>query len=337
MGLNPFKDSNLENLQQSIRSFISDHFGFISNSIKERWDHFLKKGKERLTIMLIPHSEKRIVNFQIPIFAISIIACIIIITISITSLAIINHTSTIKDVSKLKRYGINSNIQKKKYTEEINRLYDIFQKLKPEITSLYALTKKNSANPLFAKGGGNILTSDNKPEEGVSPPIEVLNIKEMQQELKTTRDVLDEIKNFLKERKKIMENTPSIWPVDGFIISKYGMRTSPYTFQKEFHHGIEIAAFPGKKIRSTANGKVETITWNSKHGLKITIKHKYGFSTCYSHCQRVLVEPNQTVSKGDIIGYTGRTGKATRHMCFYQVKIGTDSVDPFPYLNTIIH
>ncbi len=336
MGLNPFKDSNLENLQQSIIKFISDHFGFILNTIKERWNLFVKKGKERITIMLIPHSEKRIINFHIPIFTISIIACVLAITISITSLAIINHTSTIKDVSKLKRNGINSNIQKKKYKEEIDKLYGIFQNLKPEISHLYALTKKNKANHLWAKGGGNPSNVDKKLKESDSPPIEVLNIKEMQQELKTTKEVLDEIKIFLKERKKIMENTPSIWPTEGYIISKYGMRTSPYTFQKEFNQGIEIASFPGKKIKATANGKVESITWNSKHGLKIIIKHKYGFSTCYSHCQRITVEANQAVSKGDVIGYMGKTGKAARHMCFYQVKIGTECVDPYPYLNTII-
>ncbi len=82
---------------------------------------------------------------------------------------------------------------------------------------------------------------------------------------------------------------------------------------------------------------MEKISWDSKHGLKITIKHKYGFSTCYSHCQRVVVDINQKLSKGEVIGYAGKTGRASRHMCFYQVKIGTEYVDPYPYLNTIIH
>ena len=108
MALNPFKDSNLVNLQESITGFLSDRFGFILDSAREKWSFFIKKGKERITIMLIPHSEKRIVNFHVPIFAISLFALTLIITITITSLAIINHTSTIKDVTKLKRYEVNS-------------------------------------------------------------------------------------------------------------------------------------------------------------------------------------------------------------------------------------
>ena len=335
MGLNPFKDSNLEVLQQSIEDFLKDNFGFILESIKENWSLFVKKGRERITIMFIPHSEKRIINFHVPIFAISIIVISLIVTITITSLAIINHSSTIKDVIKLKRYGINSNIQKKQYNEEFNRLYNIFQKFKPEISQLYALTNKNVDSQLWAKGGGQPLNGATNIEKGDSPPIEVLNIQEMQQELKTTKEALEEIKSFLQDRKKIMENTPSIWPVKGYIFSKFGMNTSPYTFQREFNSGIDIASFPGKQIKATASGKVEKITWDPKFGLKIIIKHKYGFSTSYSHCERVIVDENQLVSKGEVIGYLGKTGKAARHMCFYQVIIGTECVDPYPYLNTI--
>jgi murein DD-endopeptidase MepM/ murein hydrolase activator NlpD len=336
MGLNPFRDSNLEILQTGIEDFLKDHFGFIVESARENWGLFLKKGRERITIMFIPHSEKRIINFHVPIFTISIIVLTLITTITITSLAIINHSSTIKDVIKLKRYGINSNIQKKQYSEELNRLYNLFQKLKPEIAGLYKLTSKNIDSQLWAKGGGQPPNGAYVIENGDSPPIEVLNIQEMQQELKTTKEALEEIKAFLQERKKIMENTPSIWPVDGYIFTKYGMTTSPYTFQREFNSGIEIASFPGKQIKATASGKVEKITWDSKYGLRITIRHKYGFSTCYSHCERVIADENQQVSKGDVIAYLGKTGKASRHMCLYQVMIGTECVDPYPYLNTIV-
>lgn len=335
MTLNPFKDSNLESLQQNIKNFLSTHFGFILDKIKDRWNHFLQKGKERITIMLIPHSEKKIINMHIPIYMVFIIISIIIITITVTSLAIVNHTSTIKDITKLKKYGVNSKIQITEYKKEINRLYDIFQKLKPEMTNLYSLTHDKKADSLWAKGGVGSQNPESDDELGTFPPIEVLNIKEMEQELKTTKDVLERIKDFLESRKKIIENTPSLWPVQGYIISKFGMRTSPYTFQKEYSQGLEIAAFPGSEIRATAPGKVVSITWDSAYGLSIQIKHKYGFSTRYSHCQRIAVEIDQKVSKGELIGYVGRTGNATRNICYYQVKIGTDYVDPLPYLNKL--
>ena len=49
----------------------------------------------------------------------------------------------------------------------------------------------------------------------------------------------------------------------------------------------------------------------------------------------LTVKKNQKVSKNEIIGYVGRTGRTTRYICYYQIKIGTEYVDPLPYLNRI--
>ncbi len=335
MGLNPFKDSNLNDLQENLKEYLKEHYGDLQKRAKDWWERFLKKGRERITVMFIPHSEKRIVNFHISIFAISLFVGILTVTVVVTSLLIINHTSTIKEVSKLKLYGANSEKQIKKYKSEINRLYDIFQKFKPEITYLYSLTPGNDVDALWAKGG----VASTKPAEGYeneqSPSIELLNIEEVERELKTTKKVMGKIKAFLETRKKILESTPSLWPVRGYIISRFGDRTSPYTFRKESHLGIDISAFPGAEIRAAAPGSVESIRWDPVLGLTVSIRHKYGFSTSYAHCQRVSVDPEQKVSKGEVIGYVGRTGKVTRHICFYQVRIGTEYVDPMPYLNKI--
>ncbi len=345
ISLNPFNDSNLECLQKYILNFLSDKLGFIWDNFKYKWYIFQKKAKERLTIMLIPHSEKKIINFHVPIYAITLIISAVLIIITITSIAIINHASTIKDVSKLKMYGSNSKIQISKYKEEIDKLYDIFQKFKPELTYLYSLTNEKDVDSLWAKGGIHNPNSGDPILDNSSPSIEELNIKEVEQELKTTRDVLAKIKVFLNKRKNLFENTPSLWPTQGYIISKFGYGSSSYKSENGFHQGIEIAAFPGSEIRATAPGTVENITWDPNLGLSVSITHKYGLATIYSHCERVIVkEPQklsngeikkQKVSKGEIIGYVGRTGNASKHTCYYQVKIGIEFVDPVPYLNKL--
>ena len=335
MVLNPFKEANLEDLQHSINKYLSEKYGQIEDYVRPRWYSFLKKAKERITVMLIPHSEKKIINFHVPIYAITLIISAVLITIIITSIAIVSHVSTIKDVSKLKMYGTNSKVQIAKYKEEINKLYDIFQKFKPEVTYLYSLTNEKDVDALWAKGGVPNPSSGDILQDISSPSIEELNIKEVEQELKTTKDVLIKIKSFLQARKKIIENTPSLWPAQGSIISKFGSRSSSFKSENEYNHGIEIAAFPGSEIRATAPGKVESIAWDGSLGLSISIKHKYGFTTVYSHCQRAAVEVDQNVSKGETIGYVGKTGKASRPMCYYQIRIGTDFVNPIPYINKI--
>jgi len=337
MGINPFKDSNLNDLQQNVTDFLVDHFVDKKHRIRTLWKRFNDKGNERITVMFIPHTEKKIVNFHISIFTVSSIAAFIFITVIVTSVLIINHSSTVKEVSILKRDGSDSKVQIKIYKEEINKLYDIFQKFKPELTYLYSLTPDSNIDSLWAKGGENNPNpnpnlTENDPNV---PSMELLNIQEVKQELETTRDVVGKIKNFLNYRKKIIENTPSIWPVEGYIVSRYGYRNSPYSFETEFHHGIDIETFPCSEIKSTAPGNVSEIRWDPALGLTVSIRHKYGFITSYSHCQRVSVEVGQKVLKGEVIGYTGKTGKTTEYICYYQVKIGTEFVDPMPYLNRI--
>ncbi|MBN1211156.1 MAG: hypothetical protein JXA92_01140, partial [candidate division Zixibacteria bacterium] len=194
MALNPFKDSNLKDLQENILDFFKGRFGDFYSSLQNRWQFLRKKGKERITVMFIPHSEKRIVNFHISIFAIFMIVGALIATVTVTSIFIVNHTSTIKEISKLKMFGSNTKIQITKYKEEINRLYDIFQKFKPEITYLYSLMPGNDVDSLWAKGGATNPHFEADGDNAETPPIEVLNIEEMERELKTTKQLLEKIK-----------------------------------------------------------------------------------------------------------------------------------------------
>ena len=111
MRLNPFKDSNLNDLQSDVFGFFSDKFGGVREDFAAWWGRFKKKGNERVTIMFIPHSEKKIINFHISIFAISGIGAVLAVIIFITSLLIFSHASNVKEVSRLKLYGSDSKVQ----------------------------------------------------------------------------------------------------------------------------------------------------------------------------------------------------------------------------------
>jgi murein DD-endopeptidase MepM/ murein hydrolase activator NlpD len=335
MGLNPFKGSNLNDLQSDVFEFFSDRFGGVREDISAWWKRFKKKGNERVTIMFIPHSEKKIVNFHISIFAISGIAAVLALIIFVTSLLIFSHASNVKEVSRLKLYGSDSKVQIGYYKEEINKLYDVFQLFKPEITYLYSIDSREHVDSLWAKGGGTAPSVD-KSSDPDAPSVEALNLDEMQRELVTSKKALDDIKKSMESRRKIIENTPSLWPVNGYIVGAFGKKSNSYSSGSDFNKGIDIAAYPGTEIHSTAPGTVDSIKWDPIQGLTVSVKHKYGFTTVYSHCQRVSVEEGQAVSKGETIAYVGRTGRTNEHVCEYQVIIGTDYVDPMPYLNKIV-
>lgn len=335
MRFNPFKGADLYDLEEGLARLISRRakaistfFGHIIKAIK-------RKGNEKITLMFIPHSEKQILNFHISIFAISFFSLILIAVITTTSIMIINHTSTIKEITRLKLYGYDSKVQIQHYQKEIDDLYQSFQEFKPELTYLYSLTPDNYVDSLWAKGGISETDPASLPEAttGKVPDMEELNADEMKRELETTKEVLKEIKVFLANRKKVIENTPSIWPTDGYITSTF-RSTSPLNGSSD-NNGVDITTFPGAEIRATAPGTIEEVKWDEEQGLTMVIHHKYGFSTTYSHCQRATVKVEQKVSKGEVVGYVGKTGNTNIHKLSYQIKIGMEFVDPLPYLNRL--
>ena len=153
MKINPFKESNLNDLQQNVSKFLSDRCETFSEKMRAKWSRFVAKGREKITIMFIPHSEKKIINFRISIFSIAFLVSCVSLTIAVTSIFIVKHSSTVKEISILKSYEANSEVQEEAYKNEINKLYAIFQTFKPEIAHLYALTPDSNIDTLWAKGG----------------------------------------------------------------------------------------------------------------------------------------------------------------------------------------
>ncbi|MFN4245595.1 MAG: M23 family metallopeptidase, partial [Brevinematia bacterium] len=65
----------------------------------------------------------------------------------------------------------------------------------------------------------------------------------------------------------------------------------------------------------------------------VKIAHKYGFTTVYGHLMSIYVSEGSYVRKGQIIGTVGMSGRATGYHLHYEVRIGTEFVDPMPYLS----
>jgi murein DD-endopeptidase MepM/ murein hydrolase activator NlpD len=143
-----------------------------------------------------------------------------------------------------------------------------------------------------------------------------------------------ELKKYLDQQQALIQHTPSIWPVSGYISSGYGYRKSPFSNKTEFHEGIDIVAPAGTSIRAAASGRIKFAGYKSGWGRYVEIDHGYGYVTCYAHCQSVKVLNGQKVSRGDIIATVGRTGSATGNHLHYGVKVTGAWVNPLNYILT---
>jgi murein DD-endopeptidase MepM/ murein hydrolase activator NlpD len=124
-----------------------------------------------------------------------------------------------------------------------------------------------------------------------------------------------------------------IWPVDGPVVSGFGPRTIEGSY--EYHPGIDIAVPEGTPIRAAAGGSViftEPEASSGGYGNYTCIDHGGGLSTCYAHQSSFGVSAGQSVSQGQIIGYTGCTGYCLGPHLHFEVRINGEVTDPMGYL-----
>ena len=131
-------------------------------------------------------------------------------------------------------------------------------------------------------------------------------------------------------------DTPTLWPVTGPITSSFGERSNPFggSDEGEFHPGIDISGPQGTPIHATADGVVLAATVINGYGREVSIDHGHGLMTLYGHMSGFAVTAGQSVSRGQIIGYVGHTGRTTGNHVHYEVRVHNIAVNPHRYLRT---
>jgi murein DD-endopeptidase MepM/ murein hydrolase activator NlpD len=136
----------------------------------------------------------------------------------------------------------------------------------------------------------------------------------------------------LEENSARLLHTPSVAPTKGWMTSVFGYRTSPFTGNREFHRGIDIAGRLGTPVIATADGVVQSAGGKRNLGKSVTLRHGYGVETRYGHLQEVLVQPGDKVKRGQKIGLMGSTGRSTGPHLHYQVEVNRKPVNPQTYI-----
>ncbi|WP_350345055.1 peptidoglycan DD-metalloendopeptidase family protein [Proteinivorax tanatarense] len=147
-------------------------------------------------------------------------------------------------------------------------------------------------------------------------------------------NMVDDIKEEQRRQQEIekrLAHTPSIRPTTGRVTSPFGYRRNPVTGGRQHHTGVDLANSAGTPILATANGVVASASYAGAYGNLIIIDHGYGYSTYYAHLSRISVRPGQTVGKGEVIGFMGRTGRATGNHLHYEVRVNGSPVNPASY------
>jgi murein DD-endopeptidase MepM/ murein hydrolase activator NlpD len=121
-------------------------------------------------------------------------------------------------------------------------------------------------------------------------------------------------------------------PVPGTITSKYGKRADPFTRRTAYHAGIDIKNHTGTKIMATADGTVTAKGYNSSFGNYVVLDHGNDFKTRFLHLQKSIVNKGEQVSRGQVIGNLGSTGRSTGPHLHYEIIYQKKQLDPLKFM-----
>lgn len=125
---------------------------------------------------------------------------------------------------------------------------------------------------------------------------------------------------------------PSLWPVYGRLMSSYGGRSDPFSGMGAFHAGVDVQAPVGTPVRASADGVVKFAQWSGQYGRLVVVDHGNGMETWYAHLSRFYAVPGQEIRQGQVIAYSGESGRATGPHLHYEVRVGGTPINPYPYL-----
>ncbi len=144
-----------------------------------------------------------------------------------------------------------------------------------------------------------------------------------------------ELASLTASQERILhDNIPNGYPTASEqITSRFGMRTHPVTKTGSFHKGVDIRAKPGEPVFATASGIVSDSDYSDLNGNRVVLLHNFGFQTRYAHLKESLVSPGDIIRKGELLGYSGNTGRSIAPHLHYEIRYLGKSIDPLQFLH----
>jgi murein DD-endopeptidase MepM/ murein hydrolase activator NlpD len=228
-------------------------------------------------------------------------------------------------------YGLTQQVAHLRTEIENQRLRAENEHQRQELDKLNTRVEKveDTSRKLAEKSG---VVDESAPSPGTGGP--ALPLDEMA--LATLAAKMSRLEEDMSAYEAILRQrgyTPTLWPVDGTLEGGFGGRRNPFGGGGyEFHSGQDIEAGWGAPVVSGAAGKVSFVGWQNGYGQLVVVDHGGGLTTRYGHLSHIDVALDQTVSRGELLGKIGSTGRSTGPHLHYEVRINDQAVNPLPYL-----
>ncbi|MBR1722397.1 MAG: M23 family metallopeptidase [Treponema sp.] len=313
----------------------------LLNGIGRFFVKIFKICDSKLTIMIVPHSQGKVINFRTNVFA---LAFGVILAVGIVSSFIYFKKQDAGIKEELARSMKENRELLASFDElrdENNNVLQVAKRFKSSLSQTLSILGINQSDSVAkAAVSDSDLNSLFDTQESVTGSVstkEASDMRQLSSYLESAIQPIEQIGKMLESQEMLFADIPNIWPVRGgigHVSQPFGQTTHPITGNWYIHKGLDISTWrSGDPIVATANGQVVTVAYDSGFGNYVIIKHKHGIYTRYCHMASTRVKKGQFVSQRDVIGYIGSTGISTGPHLHYEVHIGSDVVDPAKYVN----
>lgn len=141
------------------------------------------------------------------------------------------------------------------------------------------------------------------------------------------------LERFIGRAGRALAALPSRWPVRGSVNSEFGRRNSPWQDDSiEVHSGLDIGVVRGTPVVAPAPGIVVYAGQHAEFGVTLIIDHGNDIKTLYGHLTSVGVQSEQKVERGQVVAFTGNTGRSSGPHLHYEIQVKGQPVNPRSYL-----
>lgn len=153
-------------------------------------------------------------------------------------------------------------------------------------------------------------------------------------QLESKQQQLNVLESLLMDKHMGLERYISGRPIaNGWLSSYYGERNDPFTGVPAWHGGVDFAGKENSNVIATAAGVISWVGKRYGYGLLIEINHGDGLVTRYGHNKEILVNKGDVISKGQVVGKMGNTGRSTGAHVHYEIIKNGRTINPIPYVN----
>ena len=161
-------------------------------------------------------------------------------------------------------------------------------------------------------------------------------LSQLSREVDERSDQLGVLEGLLVSSSAYKKFLPTLAPVEGgWLSAGFGWRIDPFSGQKSFHEGLDLASEPGTPIVAAASGKVIFADVQPQYGKMVEIDHGNGLVTRYAHCSMLFVKEGDLVVRGQRIAAVGSTGRATGPHLHFEVRLNGVPQDPARFLQPV--